>query len=68
MFSNFVFRCICCFLIYLTIMMLVNVKLDFRGYQRIIFHIYLHHNSQIKEKTANIREYKVGNIANYVCF
>ena len=35
--TNFVFPYIYWFLLYLIIMMLVNVKLDLRGYQRITF-------------------------------
>ena len=38
---------------------------------KIYFHIYLNHTSQIKEETAYVWEYKVGNnvnIANLVCF
>ena len=35
--AKFVSPYLCCFLIYLTIMMLVNVKLDLRGYPRTTF-------------------------------
>ena len=43
LFVYFVFPYICHFLLYCPIMMLVNIKFDFRGYKRITFQVYSLH-------------------------
>ena len=42
---NFVFTCICSFLLYLHNMMLVNMKLGTSGYTRIAFQSWKFHKS-----------------------